>query len=303
MLKKLYLAFASLAIIMMAASCAGSNPTTTTATTTPLTSFESRYHVLDAYPNYFWCDPDFYPIGSPGGELANAIAQFDTIRSNDQEFTAIIHRISLDRKTDYTSDEKLLVYRQHKRLTKVLVDFQATNDGFSFVIRLGEGQGQKITGNISTTGSINVTKTETSFNTCPICLSKGTLIDTPTGPVPVEQLVAGVLVWTIDENGERVSAPIVKTGMTPEPSLFELLNITLSDGRTITASPGHPTADGRLLGNLRLGELLDGSDIISIEKVPYEGRTYDILPASPSGTYWANGILLGSTIVETDCGC
>ena len=304
MFKKFLVTFASITLIVTAGSCATSPPIiTTTSTTTALTSFESTYRVLDAFPNYFWCDPDFYPIGRPGGELENALAQFDSVRSNDQEFTAIIGRIGLDRKTDYTPEEKLIVYRQHKLLTKVLVDFQRVADGFTFVIRAGEGQGQRIEGTISPSGTIKVTKTDTSFNTCPICLSKGTIIDTPNGPIPVEQLTAGQLVWTVDPIGKRVAAPIIETAMTPEPSLFVLLRITLADGRAITASPRHPNADGRLLGNLKVGDQIDGSAIESIESVLYEGRTYDILPDGASGLYWANGILLASTISKPDCGC
>ncbi|QNT76418.1 Hint domain-containing protein [Dehalogenimonas etheniformans] len=299
-LKTLLLATVFFITISAGFSCAGSSPTTTS--TPPLTEFVLRYRLLDAYPNYFWCDPDFYPIGNPDGELANALAQFDSIKSNDQEFTAIINRIGLDRKTDYTQEEKLLVYRQHKLLNKVTLEFQAISNGFTFVIRVGENQGQKITGTISNIGKIDVTKTEPSFNTCPICLSKGTAIDTPNGPVPVNQLSAGDVIWTVGENGERISAPIVNTTMTAEPSVFELMQIALADGRSVTASSRHPTSDGRLLGNLKLGESLDGSAIVSIEIVSYEGRTYDILPEGPSGTYWANGILLASTIVDPNCG-
>jgi hypothetical protein len=288
-------------IIVVLSACATSTPTTITSTTT-FNSFELRYKVLDNYPDYFWCDPDYYPVGNPGGELANALTQFDTIKTNDQEFTAIIKRIRLDRKTDYTQEEKLLVYRQHKLLTKI-IDFSLNSDGFNFVIRVGENQGQKITGTISNTGNIKVTKTESSFNTCPICLSNGTMIETPNGQVPVELLNTGDTVWTAGTGGERIAAPIIKTTMTPEPSVFDLLRTTLTDGRSITASPRHPTSDGRLLGNLKPGEILDGSIIASVESVTYEGRTYDILPAGASGFYWANGILLGSTLHDIDCGC
>ncbi|APV44382.1 hypothetical protein Dform_01047 [Dehalogenimonas formicexedens] len=301
MLKKTLLVAILIASISLGFSCGDSAPTTTSNAL--LSSYDLRYRVIDAYPNYFWCDPDFYPIGSPGGELANALAQFDAIKGDDQEFSSIINRIGLDRKSDYTPEEKLLVYRQHKLLTDVMLDFESTNNGFIFVIRVGESQGQKITGTISNTGKISVTKTETSFNTCPICLSKGTLIDTPYGAVAVEQLTPGDLIWTLGENGEKVASPIIKTKATPAPSSFELLRITLADGRSVTASPGHPAVDGRLLGNLQPEDLLDGSGVVSIQRVGYEGRTYDILPAGTSGAYWANGILLGSTIVDPDCGC
>ena len=87
-------------------------------------------------------------------------------------------------------------------------------------------------------------KQEESFNTCPICLAKGTIIDTPNGPISVEQLHPGMAVWTVDSSGKRVEATVVKTNETPVPPSFELVAVTLDDGRTVTASPGHPTANG-----------------------------------------------------------
>ena len=48
---------------------------------------------------------------------------------------------------------------------------------------------------------------------------------------------------------------------------------------------------------LQAGDALDGSTITRWELVPYtEVRTYDLLPAGATGYYWANGILLASTL-------
>jgi len=50
---------------------------------------------------------------------------------------------------------------------------------------------------------------------------------------------------------------------------------------------------------LAVGDELDRSRITLWELVPYSGsRTYDLLPAGPTGMYWANGILLASTLLE-----
>jgi len=55
--------------------------------------------------------------------------------------------------------------------------------------------------------------------------------------------------------------------------------------------------DGRALGALAFGDQLDGSTLTLWELIPYAGdRTYDLLPNGPSGAYWANGILLSSTL-------
>ncbi|MBF8299561.1 MAG: hypothetical protein HW397_610, partial [Dehalococcoidia bacterium] len=75
------------------------------------------------------------------------------------------------------------------------------------------------------------------------------------------------------------------------------LTVRLGDGRSITASPEHPTVDGRVLAGLRPGDQLDGATVDSVQWLSYhEAATYDILPAGGSGTYWADGVLLKSTL-------
>ena len=76
-----------------------------------------------------------------------------------------------------------------------------------------------------------------------------------------------------------------------------MVHLKLTDGRELLASPGHRTGDGRALGALAFGDQLDGSTLTLWELIPYAGdRTYDLLPNGPSGAYWANGILLSSTL-------
>jgi hypothetical protein len=77
------------------------------------------------------------------------------------------------------------------------------------------------------------------------------------------------------------------------------VHLVLADGRELLASPGHRTADGRPLGSLAAGDVIDGAKIIRWELVPYaDARTYDLLPAGPTGSYWANGIMLSSTLTH-----
>jgi hypothetical protein len=62
-------------------------------------------------------------------------------------------------------------------------------------------------------------------------------------------------------------------------------------------SPGHPTAGGGTFGELRVGARLGARRVIAADLVPYpHAFTYDILPASDSGTYLAAGALVGSTL-------
>jgi hypothetical protein len=76
-----------------------------------------------------------------------------------------------------------------------------------------------------------------------------------------------------------------------------MVHLTLADGRQLWASPGHRVADGRQLGTLAVGDVVDTSRVSGWELVPYAGdHTYDLLPAGPTGFYWANGVLLSSTL-------
>jgi len=281
-----------------------SNPTSITTTTTPIPTTttasthsisELKYILLAAYPDYFWCDPDFYPVARPGSELGNAIAQFATIIANQEEFAAILNHLNLPSKAEYTDDEKLQIYREYKKLNGAVQVVSATPD-YTFTIRTGQGQGETYQGTITTAGVIKVTSETTSFNTCPICLAVGTLIDTPNGPIPVEELGKGMAIYTVDASGNRIAAVISETASVPAPEGFQIIHVVLSDGRTVSASPGHPTPDGREISDLNVGDVFDGEIVISVTPVPYSGFTYDILPEGGTGFYWANGILLKSTL-------
>jgi len=257
---------------------------------------ELEYKLISDFHNVFWCDPDFYPVGREGQEETNAQNQFPTISANTTEFSAILAHLGLPEKSEYSDEEKLQIYREHKKLTYAV---QITSFGnlYDFTLRVGEGQGEKIVGTITKSGVITILNREPSINTCPICLAEGTLIDTPYGPVPVEQLRGGTTVWTTDLAGKREPAVVTETAKTEVPPLFRIMRVVLSDGRIVMASPSHPTADGRPLSNYNVGDILDGGRILALEYVIYDGdTTYDLLPSGEMGLYWANGILLKSTL-------
>ena len=269
-----------------------------TPTPTPVvySAPQLKYRLISNFGSVFYCDPDLYPVAREGQEQANALEQYPIIKANVAEFSAILGHLGLPSKADYTDEEKLLIYREHKVLTYG-VELTASGDVYNFTLRVEEGQGYRISGIITPSGEITVLKQETSFNTCPICLAKGTLIDTPAGPIPVEELNRGMAVWSVDDSGKRVPATVVETAVTPVPPSFQVVTVRLDDGRAVTASPGHPTAEGRPLGDYRVGNSLDGALVTVVEHVSYEAEaTYDLLPSGTTGLYWANGILLRSTL-------
>jgi hypothetical protein len=133
--------------------------------------------------------------------------------------------------------------------------------------------------------------------TIPTCLSSDCYILTPEGNVPVTDLRPGMTVYTMDMDGNRIIMPIELVSKVSVPDSHVLCHLVFADGRQLFVTGGHPTADGREISDLNPGDVLDGAELVSIEKVSNKyGYTYDLLPAGDTGYYWANGILLGSTL-------
>jgi len=129
------------------------------------------------------------------------------------------------------------------------------------------------------------------------CLPAATGIATPSGEVPISGLQEGDLVYTRGPAGVRVAAPVVSVLSLEVGAAHSVVELTLDDGRRVRGSLGHPLADGNTMGSLVRGDALDGSTVVAARALPYDGdATWDILPAGPSGTYWADGVLLGSTL-------
>jgi Hint domain-containing protein len=270
-------------------------PTLPSSTLSPT---ELKYRVLEQFSDFFFCDPDYYPIARED-EMVLAQQRFPELQANQEEFQTILNHNGLGGQAVFTDEQKLLIYREHKKLAAI--HFELVGDKYQFQIQTGmEGQqGFVITGTMDGNGSIEILQQDPGFPTCPICLAAGTRVDTPQGPVAVEDLHVGSPVWTMNTSGERVPATILETVRVAVPARHQMVHIVLSDGRQLWASPGHPIADGRALGHLKVGDLLDGARVTRLELLTYEGfATYDLLPSGDTGLYWADGILMGSTLAK-----
>ncbi len=253
-----------------------------------------KYRLIDRFDPIFFCDPDFYPVGSEEGERQNARSWWNAADRSGDEVKTILVRLKF---ADAVGDQQILsAYREHKRLTAV--GLEASGERFAFMLRSGsESSALQVAGTIARNGAIRVTDQRRTEASCPICLAAGTLIDTPDGQVDVRALRAGMLVWTVDERGRRVIGNVVRTAVRRLGAPALLLHVSLDDGRNLVASAAHPSAGGPLLGALDDGDILDGAVVSKIEIVPAgDGTTYDLLPSGPTGAYWANGILLRTTL-------
>jgi hypothetical protein len=129
-----------------------------------------------------------------------------------------------------------------------------------------------------------------------VCTAPNTAIATPSGESPISELRVGDLVYSM-HHGHLAVVPIILINRVPVTGLHHMVEVRLSTGSVLSISPSHPTADGRTFADLVKGDRLDDVTLASVRRVPYtEAYTYDILPDSDSGAYFASGVLIGTTL-------
>lgn len=160
--------------------------------------------------------------------------------------------------------------------------------GYEFYARCGQGDTTRVcNGGVWVAGSPQP---------CNVCASPDTPVATPDGERPIASLRAGDLVYSVDHDA-TVAVPVSRVNRTPTAA-HRVIRVILTGGGVLEISAGHPTADGRRFGDLRPGSAIDEQHtVLSADLVPYEhDATYDILPASSTGTYFAAGVRIGSTL-------
>ena len=264
------------------------------------TAGQLRLRLIDQLGPRWYCDPDEYPVAH-GTEEERAIERYPEMVAEGDTFSAIANQLGIDLTGAPTDAQKQAIYHLWKVAVSIPLD--PLGDGryrFDYTAQPlgGATEGTRTVGTIAVGGGMSIEQASPAgAPNCPICLSIGTPIDTPDGPIAVEALRVGDPIWTLDAHGRRVAGTVIALGSTPAPSGHEVIRLRLDDGRAVTASPGHPLPDGRRLGELRVGDVVDGSRVIAADVIPYTGRdTYDLVASGPTGVYFAGGIPLGSTL-------
>jgi hypothetical protein len=291
---KRVLAYVAAALVL--AACAGRGSGSPTPSGSGVLSIaQLKLRVLDALPGPLdYCDPDVYPVAR-GSPLENARLHDAAIRRARAEYEAILASLGIPTTGQPSGEDLVRIYERWKQLNAL----QLTRNGdvYRFEVLVSTDGGpndQQVVGTVNAAGGVQSKASPGGRPNCPICLARGVRIATPTGPVPVEGIRVGMAVWSADRSGRRVRATVVRTRHRPADG--GLLRIQLADGRSVVVSPGHPTPEGKVVGQLAVGDLLDGVRITSVTAIPYRGFTYDLLPSGPTGDYFADGVLLGSTL-------
>ena len=308
--RQLLRGLATILVVGIVAACgsSGASPRATPAPTAlpgpsggaTLSAGQLRLLVIERFGERWYCDPDEYPIAH-GTEQERAIERFPEMVSEGEIYKAVAAKLGINVAGAITGAQKVAIYHVWK--VALSIPFDPIGDGrfrFDYLAAPTNGgvQGLRTAGIMNADGSTVIEQQAPAGQPmCPICLARGTRIDTPDGSIAVQDLRLGDSIWTLDAAGRRVAGTVIALGSTTAPADHHVIRLTLADGRSVTASPGHPLADGRTFGELGLGDLVDGSTIANLETLPYSGgETFDLVASGETGTYFSDGIPLGSTL-------
>lgn len=263
-----------------------------------------QYIVLDRFGPPVACDPDVYPVGRNDGERLSAEEWWSTLNPGSTLGRAIIDRLGWSYPPAPEQVDRVAAYREHKKLRTVQMTPVDSGRAYQFEFNgpLPGGTGSwdggpatRFVGFIGLDGRIDQVIERPTDATCPVCLEGETRVRTPDGDRPIRLLRSGDAVLSVDARGRTIEVTIRTT--VRRAVIGPLVTFELADGRRLNVSAAHPLPDRRPVGVLAAGDILDGSAIVRRGTGEASGGvTYDILPDGPTGLYWANGILLASTI-------
>jgi len=262
----------------------------------PRSVADLKFSVIDTVGEPLVCtgwgipNPDFNPYG-----------EYPRIVSDAPTYAAIIRHERLA-PVPLTNDQIIAVYRDWLKLNAVRLSWDGS--GYDFAMFPGptpsEALRNEMVGKVDVLGHVRDVHQSSAMGACPICLAASSVISTPSGPIPVSKIAVGMHVWSADADGRLVDAVVVETTSRLAAPGSELIRVVLADGRQITASAPHEIADGRPLGILSVGDEIDGVAVTRLDRVDGSfGFTYDLLPSGATGEYWADGILMRSTLSTT----
>ncbi|HVL90118.1 MAG TPA: Hint domain-containing protein [Actinomycetota bacterium] len=280
-------------------------PTPTLGEPVPFAPASLQFIVLDRFGPPVACDPDTYPVGRADGERHAADQWWSELNVGSTHGRAIIDRLGWAFPPSAAEVDRVAAYREYKKLRTVQMTL--VDRAYQFEINAAPpggsgswdgGPATRYVGFILPDGRIESVIEHPIDVNCPVCLDGETRIRVPGGERPVRLLRQGDPVLSVGRGGETIVTTVRR--WVRRPAHGPLLAFELADRRRLRMAGAHPLPDGRPAGMLAPGDELGGSRILRRDAVePSGGATYDILPDGPTGHYWANGILVASTITAS----
>jgi len=129
----------------------------------------------------------------------------------------------------------------------------------------------------------------------PFCIVEGTLVATPLGSIPIEQIHEGDEVWGVDEDRKMARNTVARKRSN---RVHGYLRLVLENGETLELTAMHPvsTPTGwQMAGELRAGGAVHYRDGLAtvdrIETIDDWAVVYDIT-VQPDANFLANGVLV-----------
>jgi hypothetical protein len=147
--------------------------TTTTAPAPPPATgsatasvWQLRYVLLGHYPDFAYCDPDYYPVAR-GDEQSAADAWWAGVNHTSPEVRTIIARHGFSE--PLTGDQRLVAYRDHKKLS--VITMTTVSGGYEYELSTGMPGGRPdhtVTGVVTLDGTVHERSRRPRPGSCPI---------------------------------------------------------------------------------------------------------------------------------------
>jgi len=132
----------------------------------PLLAPKVRYRLIEKFGPVKYCDlVDCLGPCNITGEKKNAEDIFPLIRKDTETFGAITEHLGLAGVSQFTSEQKLSVYREYKKL---VLGVKVETEGKNLRFKIPEANGFKLEGTVTPEGEITVEKKEPGRIMCPL---------------------------------------------------------------------------------------------------------------------------------------
>jgi hypothetical protein len=131
--------------------------------TAPLEA-ELRYRLLDYFRPVRFCDPDCAGPCRLDVERRNAERALVQLRTDNEAFRAITHRLGFEGTDGFSDEQKLTIYGEYKKLS---CGMRLESEGGQYKFTIPSANGFRIEGFVNKAGAISVIKKTHSALYCP----------------------------------------------------------------------------------------------------------------------------------------